>query len=78
MNLDLGSAIKKLRMDRKITQEEVVRYLDISYQAVSKWETGTTLPDIALLPELAAFFGVRIDDLFSVNHEDELERIDHI
>lgn len=78
MNLELGSAIKKLRLDRKITQEEVARYLDISYQAVSKWETGTTLPDIALLPKLAAFFGVRIDDLFSVNHEDELERIDYI
>lgn len=78
MNMDIGSAIKKLRLDRKITQEEVARYLDISYQAVSKWETGVSLPDIALLPKLASFFGVRIDDLFSVSHEDELERVDHI
>ena len=75
MNMDIGSAIKKLRMDSKITQEEVAQYLGISFQAVSKWETGTTMPDISLLPEIAAFFGVRIDDLFSVNHEDELNRI---
>lgn len=78
MDMDIGSAIKKLRMDNKITQEEVAEYLGISFQAVSKWETGTTMPDIALLPKIAAFFGVRIDDLFSVNHEDELRRVDHI
>ena len=78
MNMDIGSAIKKLRMDRKITQEEVAEYLGISFQAVSKWETGTTMPDITLLPEIAAFFGVRIDDLFSVDHEDELKRVEHI
>lgn len=78
MNMDIGSAIKKLRMDSKVTQEEIAEYLGISFQAVSKWETGTTMPDITLLPEIAAFFGVRIDDLFSVDHEDELQRIDHI
>ncbi|MCI9072770.1 MAG: helix-turn-helix domain-containing protein [Lachnospiraceae bacterium] len=78
MNIDIGSTIKKLRLDSKITQEEVASYLDISYQAVSKWETGTTMPDIALLPKIATFFGVSIDDLFSVNHEDELERVAHI
>lgn len=78
MNMDIGNAIKKLRMDSKVTQEEVAEYLGISFQAVSKWETGTTMPDITLLPEIAAFFGVRIDDLFSVDHEDELKRIEHI
>ena len=76
MNMDIGSAIKKLRLDRKITQEEVAEYLGISFQAVSKWETGTTMPDITLLPKIADFFGVRIDDLFSVDHEDELNRIE--
>jgi len=39
-------------------------------------ETNTTMPDITLLPKLAVFFGVRIDDLFSVNTDDELDRID--
>lgn len=76
MDLNLGSVIKRLRIEHSITQEELAEYLGISFQAVSKWETGNTLPDITLLPKLAAFFGVKIDELFSINHEDELERID--
>ncbi len=76
MNMDIGGTIKKLRTDMGITQEDVAEYLDISFQAVSKWETGTTMPDIALLPKIAEFFGVRIDDLFSVDHEDELKRVE--
>lgn len=43
MNVNIGSAIKKLRLGNKITQEEVAGYLGISYQAVSKWETGVSL-----------------------------------
>ncbi len=76
MDLNIGNIIKKLRTERSMTQEELAEHLGISFQAVSKWETGNTLPDITLLPKLAAFFGVRIDELFSVDHEDELERID--
>ncbi len=76
MDFSLGSVIKRLRNEQGVTQDALAEYLGISYQAVSKWETGTTLPDITLLPKLAVFFGVRIDELFSVNHEDELERID--
>ncbi len=76
MDLNLGSVIKRLRTEQGVTQDALAEYLGISYQAVSKWETGTTLPDITLLPKLAVFFGVRIDELFSVGHEDELERID--
>lgn len=38
----MGSAIKKLRMESKITQEEVAQHLGISFQAVSKWETGVS------------------------------------
>ena len=76
MDFNLGSVIKRLRNEQGVTQDALAEYLGISYQAVSKWETGMTLPDITLLPRLAVFFGVRIDELFSVNHEDELERID--
>ena len=56
MNMDIGGTIKKLRTDRNVTQEEVAEYLDISFQAVSKWETGTTMPDITLMPKIADFF----------------------
>ena len=76
MDLNLGKEIKRLRLQHSVTQEELAEHLGISFQAVSKWETGTTMPDIALLPKISSFFGVRIDELFSVSHEDELERID--
>ncbi len=49
MDLNLGSVIKRLRIEHAVTQEELAKYLEISFQAVSKWETGTTLPDITLL-----------------------------
>ncbi len=76
MNMDIGGTIKKLRTDRGLTQEEVAEYLGVSFQAVSKWETTTNLPDITLLPKLAVLFGVRIDDLFAVDHEEELQRVE--
>lgn len=78
MELKLGAAIKKLRTEKGVTQEELADFIGVSFQAVSKWETDTTMPDITLLPKLAVFFGVRIDDLFSINTDDELERIDFI
>lgn len=78
MNLNIGSAIKRLRMEHSVTQEELAGYLGISYQAISKWENETTMPDITLLPKLATFFGIKIDELFSVDYDDELERIDNI
>ena len=78
MNLAMGNVIKRLRAEHGVTQEELANFLGISFQAVSKWENGSTLPDVTLLPKLASFFGVRIDEFFSVDHEDELERIDHM
>ena len=78
MHLQIGTQIKKLRLARGMTQEAVAEYVGVSYQAVSKWETGVTLPDIALLPALATLFGVRIDGLFCVDRTDELARVDSI
>lgn len=78
MDMNIGSVIKKLRTAQGVTQEDLAEYLGISYQAVSKWETGVGLPDITLLPRIAVFFGVRIDELFSISHEDEMERIRYI
>ena len=78
MNIEIGTQIKNLRKTQGITQDAVAEFVGVSCQAVSKWETGATLPDVALLPSLAALFGVRIDDLFRVDHEDELERVRQI
>ncbi len=78
MELNLGTSIRRLRTERGLTQEELAAFAGVTFQAVSKWETGTTTPDIALLPKLAVFFGVRIDDLFGITDGDELERVDYI
>ncbi|MDO4974521.1 MAG: helix-turn-helix domain-containing protein [Eubacteriales bacterium] len=64
MNETMGRIIMRLRKDRGLTQEQLANELGISYQAVSKWETGNSCPDLAVLPLLADLFGVSIDTLF--------------
>jgi len=63
--MNLGNNIRSLRQRQSLTQEQVASRLGVSYQAVSKWETGANTPDISLLPSIAALFGVTIDALFS-------------
>lgn len=78
MELKLGATIKKLRTERGITQEELANKIGVSFQAISKWETNTTTPDIAIIPQLALFFGVSIDSLFAINKDDYMERISNM
>ncbi len=66
MNNILGEKIARLRKERGMTQEELARELNISYQAVSKWENGISSPDISNIKLLAQFFGVSIDALFGL------------
>lgn len=61
--MNIGAKIKLLRKEKKVTQEALAEYLHISSQAVSKWETGASSPDIDLLPKLAIFFGTSLDHL---------------
>lgn len=67
--MNIGLKIRELRKKRGITQERLAEYLNISSQAISKWEIGTALPDITFVPKLASFFGVSTDELFSINPE---------
>lgn len=62
--MKIGDQIRALRRARKMTQEQLAEYLNISSQAVSKWECGTSTPDADMLPRLAVFFGVSMDELF--------------
>ena len=63
--MKIGENIRALRLRKGLTQEQVAQQLGVTYQAVSKWENGTNTPDIVLLPEIAALFGVTIDALFT-------------
>lgn len=60
---NLADNIARLRRRRQITQEELADYLGVTKAAVSKWENRQTTPDILLLPQLAGFFGVTLDEL---------------
>jgi transcriptional regulator with XRE-family HTH domain len=64
MNLPIGDNIKRLRTEQQVTQEQLADHLNITYQAVSKWENDVTTPDVSLLPTIADFFDVKIDELF--------------
>jgi transcriptional regulator with XRE-family HTH domain len=76
--MNIGLQIKTLRGEKRVTQEALAEALGISAQAVSKWETEASLPDITLLPQLAAYFGVAIDELFDFPAEAEFERIENM
>lgn len=74
----IGEQIKRFRLEKQVTQEELAEFLSVSFQAVSKWETGVSTPDISLLPKLAIFFGISIDELFEMPYEDQMERIENM
>ena len=64
-NLKIGNYIQHLRKSAGMTQKELADKLNISFQAVSKWETGETLPDTGLLPELCKALGTTADRLLN-------------
>ena len=71
----IGNKIKELRRARGMTQGNLAGELGVTSQAVSKWENGTSAPEITLLPELAGIFGIAIDDLFDCSAEKRMEKI---
>lgn len=62
--MDLGKKIAYYRKHKEITQDTLAKLLGISNQAVSKWETNQSCPDIELLPMIADVFGITLDELF--------------
>lgn len=78
--MKLGEKIKTLRKQKNISQEVLAQYLGVTFQAVSKWENGSTMPDVATIPAIACFFGVSTDELFDFNlyeTEKQVEAICH-
>ena len=60
-----GAMIKRLREERKITQQQLAEIMNVSDKAISKWETGRGYPDITLIEPLAKALGVSVIELFS-------------
>lgn len=65
--INIGLNIKKLRIAKGMTQEELAEYTGVSSRAVSRWENSITFPDITLLPILANIFEVTVDELLDVD-----------
>ena len=65
LSIVLGENIQLYRKRAGLTQVELARRIGVTYQAVSKWETGKSVPDVFLLPTLARIFRCSIDELFA-------------
>ena len=68
--LCIGTVLKSLRRERGITQERLAEYLNVTPQAVSRWECGLALPDITTVPVIAGFFGISCDRLLGTEADD--------
>jgi len=67
--VETGKRIGKMRKNNNLTQMELADLMGVSYQAVSCWERGVTMPDISKLPDLARIFKVKIDDIFNDDND---------
>lgn len=70
--------IKHLRKQKDMTQEQLAEYMCVSPQAVSRWETGLTCPDISALPQLAELFCVSVDELLGIDEKEKRREINSI
>ncbi len=67
MRLPISQVIKRLRKEKNITQEELAKVLNVTYQSVSRWENDLAYPDVELIPLIGNYFGVTTDVLFGTD-----------
>ena len=78
MKLNIGENLRRLRREQNMTQETLAEKLGTSFQSVSRWENGTTYPDIEFLPAIARIFGTTVDNLIGCDSnpsDEEMEQI---
>ena len=67
IDMSFANALQRLRKERKMTQGELARFLSVSVQTISKWETAGGYPEITIIPRIASFFEISIDELLGVS-----------
>ena len=78
ININIGNKIRELRKKKGITQEVLASVLSVSPQAVSKWESGLTYPDMEMIPVIAGYFEVSLDILFEYDVREMKAKIQKI
>lgn len=78
MSKNFSDNFKSMRKQRGLTQEQIAETLGVSCQAVSKWETNSSYPDISLLPIIADYFGVSVDYLIGHDTSKQIEEINTV
>lgn len=76
MDIRITENLKAFRKEHGNTQEDLASHLNISIQAVSKWERGEGFPDISLLPSIAAYYNKTVDELLGCSEIEKAKRID--
>ena len=76
--INLAKIIIMKRKEKKMTQDELAKYLGVSKAAISKWETGQSYPDITFLPIIASFFNISIDELIGYKPQMEKDEINQL
>ena len=76
--LNLAENLIRLRREKEVTQEEVANFIGVTKASVSKWETRQSLPDILLLPVIASYYGVTVDELLGYKPQLGKEQIQKI
>ena len=74
--LKVSEFIKKVRKDNNLTQKKLADKYNVTYQAVSKWENGKNLPDVAIIKQMSKDFNISVDDILegkiTVNKQSKL------
>ena len=68
----IGQFIKQIRQDNNLTQKDLADKLGVTYQAVSKWENGKNVPDIATLKEISELFNTNIDEILNGEKKEKI------
>ena len=74
----IGEKIKEYRQKNHMTQEQLASCLNVTFQTVSKWETGVSSPDLSLIIPITKIFHISADELLGINDVESDKRYDEL